>query len=58
MNIRGVWGDEAGQLDPDQWVIVWQVSLGGLEFYCTCQVEDLDDLDPEECVLELVEVQP
>jgi hypothetical protein len=32
MKIRGVWGDEAGQLAPGQWVNVWQVSIMGLEF--------------------------
>ncbi|MGG6240787.1 hypothetical protein ACQ4N7_19370 [Nodosilinea sp. AN01ver1] len=58
MNIRGIWGDESGQLAQDQWVIVWQVNLVGLEFYCTCQVKDLGDLEPEECVLEMMEVQP
>jgi hypothetical protein len=58
MKIRGVWGDESSQLVPGQWVNVWQVSIIGLEFYCSCQVGALGELATEDYVLEPVEVEP
>jgi len=58
MKIRGIGGDESSQLAPGQWVNVWQMSVTGPEFYCTCLVSELGDLATEEYVLEPIEVQP
>ncbi len=58
MRIRGIGGDESSQLVPGQWVNVWQVSILGPEFYCTCQVKDLGDLATDEYVLEPTEAEP
>jgi hypothetical protein len=58
MRIRGVGGDESGQLAPEQWVNVWQMSIIGLEFYCSCQVSELGELATEDYVLETVEAEP
>jgi hypothetical protein len=58
MRIQGIWGDQAGQLAPEQWVNVWENTIIGLGFYCTCQVAELGDLATEDYVLELVETEP
>lgn len=43
MRIFGIEATEANLFHPDQWVNVWSL-LDGCEFYCSCQVRDLDDL--------------
>jgi hypothetical protein len=55
MQIQGFWGDQAGQLAPEQWVNVWENSILGLEFYCTCQVAELGELATEDYLLEPIE---
>jgi hypothetical protein len=58
MRIQGIWGDQACQLHPEQWVNVWENTIIGLAFYCTCQVKGLGELATEDYVLELVEIEP
>ena len=55
MQIQGVWGDQADQLAPEQWVNVWENTTTGLEFYCTCQVAELGELATEDYALEPIE---
>ncbi|OLP20088.1 hypothetical protein BST81_02295 [Leptolyngbya sp. 'hensonii'] len=56
MTIFGVWADQADALSPEQWVNVWWVSrTGHAEFYCTCQVQDLNLDCPSDYGLELID---
>jgi len=41
--IRGIWGDQAKELHPEQWVSVyWLNAWDAAEYYGTCQVKDLE----------------
>lgn len=45
MTIYGIWAEQFQQLDPQQWVNVWQLNdWGGCEFYTSCQVNELAKL--------------
>jgi hypothetical protein len=53
--IQGIWADEADQLDPNQWVNVYEINSIGAIYYDTCQVKDLELDEPSEYGLELTE---
>jgi hypothetical protein len=60
--MKAVWATQADQLDPQQWVSVYQINpafVPECEFYGACQVKALDSLlngeDPEYFGLVLLE---
>lgn len=51
--IKGIYAEFAEQLNPEQWVNVYEIDVcGRAVFYCSCQVKELDLDDPEEYGLE------
>lgn len=41
--IKGIYADEAYLLHPEQWLNVYEIDVcGKANFYCTCQVKDLE----------------
>lgn len=54
--IRGIYAEDADQLNPEQWVNVYYLMLSDKAiFHSSCQVKELDLDYPEEYGLELID---